>query len=275
MKKTLFPAILASALCLMACKEEMPYENSLEYTYGIWPGSRTSAETGGGCFHFIDSVFTSWTDFESCSVHAKGKTADEWYANGDMQVEQLVTDAGNKARDMYKALQDAATLTDLGSGSYSRSGIYFFFDRNLGKDSANCISKIDFDDFTYFGGIRDTTDLIQIYATDADSATVAYREDLDADVRATRRQFKVCTPDRRIYTGNPFITKVTVLYNGDESRNEIRILFNCTETTLKELVSLYGSDWYLLTFMDLTDGSGTSSDQFAAYTPLQLITKPE
>ncbi|MCQ2057703.1 MAG: hypothetical protein MJY75_05785, partial [Bacteroidaceae bacterium] len=116
MKKTLFPVILASALCLMACKEEMPYEDALEYTYGIWPGSRTSAETGSGCFHFIDSVFTSWTDFESCSVHAKGKTADEWYANGDMQVEQLVTDAGNKARDMYRALLDAATLTDLGSG---------------------------------------------------------------------------------------------------------------------------------------------------------------
>lgn len=276
MKKVLFLTVLATAaLGFVSCDDEFAYEDTLVYEYGLYPGYNTGADFGSEAYDFFDSIFTSWENFGKYSVQATGNTLEEWYANGDKQITQLIEDAKSQAQSKYQSLLDIATLQDHGLGNYKRSGMYFFVARDLRKDINDYVAKIDFDDFKYIGGSqRDTTEQIIVSATEHDSVTVEY-DGVEAGVFATRNHFKVCTPTGMVYTGNPFITKVSVSYNNVKSKNEIKFEFSCVEDTLQRLVSNYGSDWYILTFLDVTDGTSTPlENEFAAYTPIKLTTNP-
>ena len=261
-----------AAIGLMSCESKMEYSDALEYTYGIWPGS--TVISSGGNFEYFDSVFTSWEYFGTQSVYASGNTLDEWYADGDLHIQRYVTDLQDLAQIRYNELVQAATTKDWGEGEYSRKGIYFFFTRNMRASQDEYIRKQEFQDFKYSGGSRAETAPVTVTAAEFDSVTVECANDFSAGVKASRNHFLVCTADRTIYTGIPFISTVNVAYNDATSKNEITIYFSATAQTVSKLIELYGSDWYLVTFMDVTDGQTSMKNYFAAQTPFTLTVNP-
>ncbi len=255
---------------LWSCESKMEYSDMLEYTYGIWPGSTISSSDGN--FEYFDSVFTSWEYFGTHSVYASGNTLDEWYADGDLQVQRCMADLQSVAQTRYDELVQAATTKDWGGGEYSREGIYFFFTRNMRASQDEYLKKQDYPNFKYSGGNRAETAPITITAADLDSVTVECANGFSAGVKASRNHFMVCTANRTIFTGLPFISSVNVAYNDATSKNELTVYFSCTKQTVSKLIELYGSDWYLVTFMDVTDGQTSMKNYFAAQTPIKLTT---
>lgn len=276
MKKSVLFAAVIAALCAVSCESEIIFNDPLEYQAGIWTGNIQTSDPFADCYAYFDSIFRSWDEYDDYKVDATGKTQEEWYENGDRNANKYIAIARMKADINMNALTSAINTKDLGAGSYGRSGMYFFFSRNMRNSSEEYLAKVDYPEISYIGGHRKTTDAAALSAlapaSNDDTVTVKYFPGLDNGASVSFNHFKLCTPDKSYYSGDPIITDVKVVLNSDTL---IKIAYNCTGSTVDNLTYTYGTDWYLLTFMDLNMPEDTISNYFAAYTPIRLENNPK
>lgn len=276
MKKELFSILLSAgaAACLVSCDEVFLYDSDIEYETGIHAGNE-SFDPSSECFHYFDSVFSSWSNYRVYQIRAHGGTILDWYADADSKAKKYFAEARANADSQIESLNSEVSTMDLGGGYYSRQNIYYFF----GRDFHNPVDKRDYPDFEYDGGDRYMTDTIYLRATAAGSSvrdTISYNffpQPKTDNIQAVFNHFKLCAPDGTYYQGS-LIGSIDVFLNEKTENFSIAVEYSCSQQLLESLVGSYGTDWYLLTFMKVAcnDPEPFSFPHFfTAKTPVRLI----